>query len=165
MRSLTVSELAALVAEPESGDDTALVRRQIRHWSAMGLLPPAGSVFVGTGRERQYLPETAYRAALLVRLSALGLLVGPLKAIADRVDRALTEDADAERFWRAAIEGSEAIRFGARIERRSGAEDIEQAVIIIEPAAGGPAVRVWRLPTVWVDLSGLFQGVRQRLYQ
>jgi hypothetical protein len=164
---LTVSELANVAADAWLGDSVDVVHRQLRAWAVAGLMLPDGGVFVGTGRPRQYCRESAYRASLLVRLAAAGLQIGPLRMLSETLDRALETDAEARRLWDAAIAGSEVVHLGYRFVPRTDTQEVDQAAVIIEPRDGDPlrpAVRVWRLPTIWIDLTDLFQGVRRRLY-
>jgi DNA-binding transcriptional MerR regulator len=85
--TLTVSELAAIVADPALNDDVHLVTRQIRNWSTIGLLKPAGGPFTGRGKHRRYELEEVYRTGLLVRFAALGLPTAALSALNEYFDQ------------------------------------------------------------------------------
>jgi DNA-binding transcriptional MerR regulator len=68
--------------------------RRLRYWSAHGVLPADGPRHEGTGRHRRYEPETAYLAALLLRLSSAGLPIGVIEAVAQAVQRELADPAN-----------------------------------------------------------------------
>ena len=86
-KTLSVSELATIAADPELNDDFDLILRQLRYWTSIGLIEPVGGTFTGKGKHRRYDAETAYRAALLVRFAALGLSTPALKALNECFDR------------------------------------------------------------------------------
>lgn len=90
---ITVSQLAEQISDPEIGGryDRNRILRQLRHWTASGVLKPIGGAHTGIGRHRRYGEECALTGAILIELAALGLQVGTLlsaaTAIADTVAR------------------------------------------------------------------------------
>jgi DNA-binding transcriptional MerR regulator len=165
-RFLTVSELAAVVADRQFGDDPDTVHRQIRHWTTLGALAPSGARFTGTGHARVYPSETAYRAALLVRLAAHGLSISGLKAVSDTLDSKILPDPEYHRLWQAAIGGSEPVDFGYRVLYYPGSTEVYQGAAFLLPRDGElppGQPRIWALPTTWLDLTDLFGRVTKRL--
>jgi MerR HTH family regulatory protein len=189
---VTVSELAAIVADRTLNDDIELVTRQLRYWTSIGLLTPAEGTFTGKGKHRRYEVETAYRAAILVRFAALGLSTGALSRINDYIDRiasrggivsVVKEQAlnPAERIkyrqssWRWGVERSLPTFFGFRFLRVRGADAVEDTdywydVIDEKNVADGdhptglPASFVARgAPAIFINLTDLFARISRRL--
>jgi DNA-binding transcriptional MerR regulator len=88
---LTVSEIAERIAKP--GADKAAIIGRLRHWTAEGLLQPAGEKSPGTGRRRRYDEAALADAIVLNELAGLGFQVGLLRTILILVQ-------DAKANWR-----------------------------------------------------------------
>jgi DNA-binding transcriptional MerR regulator len=90
---ITVSDLVER-AGPGSDAQRQLWLRRLRYWSAHGVLSSEEPRHGGTGKHRRYGPETAYLAALLLRLSSAGLPIGVIEAVAQVVQRELRDPAN-----------------------------------------------------------------------
>jgi hypothetical protein len=55
--------------------------RRARDWSNAGVLPASGQGHEGSGRHRQYRPDTVYLAAVLLRMADVGVPIGDLTRI------------------------------------------------------------------------------------
>jgi hypothetical protein len=177
--AVPVSVLADIVADPVLGDSPALVMRQLRHWTTLGLLVPIEGTFTGIGNHRRYGAEAARRAAILTRFAAIGLDVGALNGMVGGLDCQIA-GGEAGDLWRAAVEGTRDVYFGVRF----AGQPLTEAVIFIVPCeeyerraitswpvgtgAGTPMsiigqVRPTVVPIIWLSLSDLFRGVAARL--
>jgi DNA-binding transcriptional MerR regulator len=90
---ITVSDLVER-AGPGSDAQRELWLRRLRYWSAHGVLSVEEPRHGGTGKHRRYGPETAYLAALLLRLSSAGLPIGVIETVAQAVQRELRDPAN-----------------------------------------------------------------------
>jgi len=103
----TVSELADLIGRKRpTGWKTDAVR-QLRYWTAEGVLLPEGQKHTGAGRHRRYGAETAYLGAVLLELAEMGIPIGLLKGISRELQAISLEAIPGQgKLWRAAISGS-----------------------------------------------------------
>jgi DNA-binding transcriptional MerR regulator len=117
-RYLTVSELVDRCApvatspsdeEPEIDEDRRRIwLRRARHWSDMDILSSAPASRNGTGHHRRYQEKDVFIAAVLLRISDLGVSFGVTRDIAGalRLDkRRAYVGEDFPKTWRQAISG------------------------------------------------------------
>jgi DNA-binding transcriptional MerR regulator len=115
-RYLTVSELVDRCSPVgvEAGLDEERRRiwlRRARHWTAMGILPSAPASRDGTGHHRRYEEKVVYIAAVLFRISDLGVSVSVMRDVArdlQRLESGLNlsgDDLKLRKFWQQAIAG------------------------------------------------------------
>ena len=107
-RLVTVSELVE-ICSPPSDDHRALWLRRAREWSAAGVLPPSQRHQQGSGRHRLYDFNSIYLAAVLFRMSDLGVPVGVLAQISRliRSPNRTRAERDFRKFWRGAADLTE----------------------------------------------------------
>ena len=107
---ITVSELARRVAPGASKKEAAIVLRQLRHWTQIGVLPGGADaeVHTGSGRHREYDFEGICFAALALELAKWKLPVGPLKWILGTLHANVLgegRDAGEAALWQTAVDG------------------------------------------------------------
>ncbi len=102
-RLITVSELIERCAPP-SEKHRALWLRRAREWSGAGILPTAKRQRQGSGRHRLYDFDTLYLAAVLFRISDLGIPIGVLGSISALIQppHRTKERREFAEFWRQA---------------------------------------------------------------
>jgi hypothetical protein len=61
----TVGEMAQRLAREGSAAEVAALTRQLRNWTALGLLTPVGEKHEGTGKHRRYDDGSLLKAALV----------------------------------------------------------------------------------------------------
>jgi hypothetical protein len=161
---LTVAELAAALADTTRNGDLDRVHRLLRHWGMLRILNPAGAEFPGRGRARSFTRETAFEAALLLELAKNGFPISVLRAVLVTLHERVLKDPKYFTLWKAAIAGKEPVDFGCRFRELSDTNEVEGEVMLLprgyEPE-GSP--RIAAQASTWLDLTALFQPVRQRL--
>jgi hypothetical protein len=107
---LTVSLLADRIGAHEIGGKVFphirdRVVRQLRYWTASGVMRPASGTLTGTGRHRQYGQESILVAAVLVELArTLGLGLATLKSTADALyEDVFVGERAAPSYWKAQV--------------------------------------------------------------
>jgi hypothetical protein len=60
----SVGEVAARIARSDDPGEIALITRQLRHWTALGLLTPVEGLHTGSGRHRRYDRRGLFVAAV-----------------------------------------------------------------------------------------------------
>src|SRR4051794_25111697 len=78
---LTAKEIAEKLASMGVALKAIDVSRMIGHYTSQGILTPLGPINTGTGRSRLYARDAFLEAAVLFRLSALGIPVGVMKQL------------------------------------------------------------------------------------
>jgi hypothetical protein len=161
----TLSSVAAVVADRYLDDDALLVSRQLRHWTVLGLLKTEAGVFLGPGNHRSYSDDTVYFAALLVRIAAMGLAAGPLRAVADGLGRLFTKYPEARVLWQKAIDGAEpVVDFWLTFIRSPGTNILVEATVVLAPhGVDDPDLPHSAVPAIRINLTDLFRRVNARI--
>lgn len=102
-RSYTVADMAKLIRPDADPDTVALLKRQLRHWTALDLLHPIAGKDTGTGRHRRYDADEVRRAAIFVELSRYRVPAPVLE------DYATLLSETARSVWDAAISGEQPV--------------------------------------------------------
>jgi hypothetical protein len=77
--NLAVSDLAEILATQHKLGEKGEIMRQLRYFTAEGLLETVGSLHTGSGRKRVYSASAVIRAVVLLRLFQSGATVGLMK--------------------------------------------------------------------------------------
>lgn len=92
---MTVGDIAEALLPRAGKAGLARLVEQIRYWTRLDLLRPAGPKHLGSGRWRLYPANTVYQALVLWELSRLGARLPVMEAASRRVDAALAGKDDA----------------------------------------------------------------------
>jgi hypothetical protein len=75
----TVSDLAEILATQHRLGERDVIMRQLRYFTAEGLLETVGPIHTGSGRSRLYSESALIKAVVLLRLFQSGATVGLMK--------------------------------------------------------------------------------------
>jgi hypothetical protein len=144
-------------AAPPSEDRRAKWLRRCQLWSVAGILPTAVSQPASEGRRRRlYRTETIWLAAVLLRLSDLGLETSLIEIISSVIqEQTRSRRQRFGRFWHETIEGSRATAYilfslkdKANIYYNEGGEGLDIFGDLCDA------------PTVVLNLATVFEEVR-----
>lgn len=151
---MTVKDVAARIAP--TADDVPSVIAQVRHWTRAGLLKPVDRLHTGTGRWRRYSDDTIYMAALLARLSNLGITVGVLGHFVTWVYVKRSEDTHWQKCWDLAVRGNGDVFLSAAI----GVIGYGTYTTQMKISTRKPDVLLSEPLSIVINLSAVFGAVR-----
>jgi len=73
--TFTLKEMVRILSPDDDEEARARIARQVRHWTMLDLLTPAGRKHTGTGVSRRYDADEVRKAAILVELNQYHLPV------------------------------------------------------------------------------------------
>jgi DNA-binding transcriptional MerR regulator len=135
----TVGEMAQRLAREGSAAEVAALTRQLRNWTALGLLTPRGEKHEGTGKHRRYDDRTLLKAALIellvrnLRIDITGLQSFVAKHdlqdefFSKMLTWEMTQRPEGIAFW-AAFDAGRHVQFGFEREPEKLAEEVRAQV-------------------------------------
>jgi hypothetical protein len=163
--AFSVSQLADAVTDRGLFDDPGTVLRQLRHWSALGILRCQGAALVGQGKHRRYDRNAVFVAAVLVRMAANGTPASALKALSTSLEEKVFKHPEGRVLWEAAINGDALVDLSFRFIRHPGSDTIYQADGWLAPRGqdAKESNEPSTVPITKMHLTELFNGVGARL--
>jgi DNA-binding transcriptional MerR regulator len=158
---LTVSDLAYACIPLDASDDydperAKLWTRRLRHWATLDIIPAAAKNRAGAGQHRLFDAETAYIAAILLRVAATGISISIIRDISTQIQDATKGKSQFAATWRVAVSGDDNKQYWLLINFL-GEEKIDLAI----SEGDRPPVPLAELePVILLNITHLFEMIR-----